>query len=219
MEQVLPDIFIDNNVNNPSISSPNALYSISFGMNKEQSYDFEEYKNLIDHAVSEFRHSRTYSHYKAYLMSNGLNMCQLHPHIQNSSEEKQMATLEMHHCMLNIHEIATMMSEHYLNSGAIITEFDISEMLRVEHTENRIPIVMLCKTCHQLYHHSYLYVHPEMIFGRWWELFDRYPLGITRDIANKVVYYLNQASEEKFEKRKGLNEKLLSLREKMLSWK
>ena len=131
-----------------------------------------------------------------------------------------MATLEMHHCMLTIYDIACLMCEHYLNTGMRITEFDISEMLRIEHTENRIPIVMLCKTCHQQYHHNYLYIHPEMIFGRWWELFDRYPMGITRDIAYKTMMYLDQAvTQEKFDKKKEYAEKVLALRDKLMRWR
>ena len=213
-------IFLENSVNNPTISSPNALYKISFSMSKEQSYDFDEYKSLIDHAIREFRNSRTYSHYKAYLLSLGLNRCQFHPHIQNIDESTQMATLEMHHCMLTIYDIVCLMCEHYLNSGMNITEFDISEMLRIEHTENRIPIVMLCKNCHQQYHHNYLYIHPEMIFGMWWELFDRYPMGITKDIAYKVMMYLDQAiTQEKFDKKKEYAEKILALRDNLMKWR
>lgn len=213
-----PDIFTTNENENPTIICPNATYSISFGFDKEASYDLEEYKLFIDAAIREFRHSRTYSHYKAYLIGLGMNGCQFHPYIQNAADDDQMATLEMHHCMLTIFDIATIIAEHYLNLGTRLTEFDLSELLRIEHMDNRIPIVMLCKSCHQMYHHKYLYVHPEMIFGKWWELLERYKLGLTRDIAYKVMMYLNQASKEKFEKKKEIAEKLLALRESIMDW-
>ena len=151
-------------------------------------------------------------------MSLGLNFCAFHPNIQNNSEEEKMASLEMHHCILTIYDIACLICEHYLNNGQRITEFDLSELLRLEHIENRIPIVMLCKTCHQQYHHNYLYVHPEMVFGKWWELFDRYPLGITREIAYKVMMYLDNACGERFTRKKDLAEKLLKLREDIKDW-
>lgn len=213
-----PDIFTANEHQNPTILSPNADYSISFGFDKERSYDLEEYKSFIDHAIREFRHSRTYSHYKAYLLGLGLNCCQFHPYIQNHDEDSQMASLEMHHCMLTIFDIACIIAEHYLNLGQVLTEFDLSEILRIEHTENRIPIVMLCKTCHQQYHHKFLYVHPDMIFGKWWELLERYKLGLTRDIAYKIMMYLNNALGEKFEKKKETAERLLKLRDQISDW-
>lgn len=214
-----PDIFITDAEHNPTIISPNADYSIQFALTKEASYDLEEYKAFLDAAIREFRHSRTYSHYKAYLIGLGMNCCQFHPYIQNDSEDKKMATIEMHHCMINIYDIAILICEHYLNTIGQITEFDLSEALRYEHIHNRIPIVMLCKSCHQLYHHKYLYVPPDMIFGKWWELFDAYKMGMTRDIAFKVMMYLNKCiSEERLTKQNERNQKLLQLRENILDW-
>lgn len=218
MNSNIPDIISDNNINNPSIISPNAYSSISFGMDREQTYDYEEYKSMIYSSVREFRKSQTYSHYKAYLMNMGLNRCMFHPHIHNPTEEDQVATLEMHHCPITIHEIAYLISNHYINSGNILTEFDLSELLRIEHIENRVGVVMLCKTCHQLYHHSYLYIHPLQIFGKWWELLYKYPLGVSDDLKRKLLYYIDNSIDNKYEKKKEDNEKLLKLREKVVDW-
>lgn len=214
-----PNIFLDDSKGNPTLLSPNATYSISFGFDKEQSYDLDEYKNLIDSSIREFRGSRTYSHYKAFLMGYGLNYCAFHPYIQNSAEDDKMATLEMHHCMLTIFDIACMITEHYLNLGQYITEFDLSEILRIEHSEHRVPVVMLCKTCHQLYHHQYLYVPPTCIWGKWWELIERYKYGLTREIAYKLMMYLNQAIDDKrLAKKKEIAGRLLGLRDNIKSW-
>lgn len=214
-----PNIFIQDPNRNPTLLSPNSNYSISFGFNKEQSYDLDEYKLLIDAAIREFRSSRTYSHYKAFLMGYGLNYCTFHPYIQNQSEDEKMATLEMHHCMLTIFDIACLICEHFLNLGQIITEFDLSELLRIEHSEHRVPVVMLCKTCHQLYHNEYLYVPPTCVWGKWWELIERYKYGLTREIAYKLMIYLNQAcSDERLQKKEKHNKYLLELRENIKSW-
>ena len=77
----IPDIFVENRNCNPTLSSPNSDYMIQFALTKEGAYDLEEYKKFLDSAIREFRHSRTYSHYKAYLYSIGLNRCQFHPYI------------------------------------------------------------------------------------------------------------------------------------------
>lgn len=213
-----PDIFLANADYNPELHSPNSDYCIEFALTKRSSYDVEEYKLFLDSAIREFRHSRTYSHYKAYLMSIGLNCCQFHPYIQNDTEETEMASLEMHHCMLNIYDISILITEHILNTVGAITEFDLSEILRYEHVNNRIPIVMLCKSCHQLYHHKYLYVHPNMCFGTWWELIERYKQGWTRDISYKLLMYLNKSFEGKFELQEEKAKKLLKLRDELLHW-
>lgn len=214
-----PSIFLSDPDTNPTLVSPNATYSISFLFDKEQSYDLDEYTKLLDSAIHEFRGSRTYSHYKAYLMNNGLNRCAFHPYIKNSSEEDSMATLEMHHCILTIFDIACLIAEHFLNIGQKITEFDISELLRIEHSENRVPVVMLCKTCHQLYHNQYMYVDPQAVWGKWWELLDRYKFGITRDIAYKLMMYLNNAIDDmKLKRKHEMASRLLSLRDNVKDW-
>ena len=129
-----------------------------------------------------------------------------------------MASLEMHHCMLNIFDIAIMICEHYLNTVGAISEFELIKRLKQEHANNRIPLVMLCKTCHQLYHHKSLYIHPEQVFGKWWELIERYNLGWTREIVEKLLRYLNRGVGEKFQYRVEERDKLLQLRDTLTSY-
>ena len=142
-----PDIILLNNNGNPTVTSVNTDESISFALNKEGSYDLEEYRKFLDSGINLFRHSPTYKHYKAYLYSLGMNCCQFHPRIQ-STEDDEIDLLEMHHCMINIYDIAILITEHTLNTNGYITEFDLAELLKFEHINNRIPIVFLCKTCH-----------------------------------------------------------------------
>lgn len=215
-----PDILLSNQNNNPVLHSPNSDYSISFAMTKDGSYDLEEYKLFLDSAIREFRHSRTYTHYKAYLYSLGMNCCQFHPYIM-SGKDFEVASLEMHHCMLNIYQIAVLISDHLLNTYGTLTEFDLAEILRYEHVNNRIPITMLCKTCHQQYHHKYLYVHPNMLFGKWWELIERYPSGLkdNKDIANSLIMYLSKAiNEDEIKAQERKAKYLLQLRDNIMKW-
>ena len=36
------------------------------------------------------------------------------------------------------------------------------------------------------------YIPPEMTFGQWWELLNIYRFGITYEIAQKVIKYINK---------------------------
>lgn len=216
-ETNFPDLLIKNIEENPELSSRNSDFSISFAMTKEDSYDLEEYSLFLESAIRGFRHSVSYTHYKAYIMGLGIDCCQFHPYINSD-----MASLEIHHCMMTIYDIAMLISEHVLNTRGMITEFDLSEILRYEHFHNNIPIVMLCKNCHDKYHNQYLYVHPNMIFGKWWTLLERYNKGIdpfTSSMIHKVITYLDQASEDKFKIKENRAKKLLELRDNIKSWK
>ena len=207
-----PDIILGNKNGNPIIRSPNSDFTIEFAMTRETSYDLEEYKQFLDSAIRMFRHSNTYTNYKSYLYSIGMTCCQFHPYIQETD------MLEMHHCMLTIYDIAVMITEHIINTYGSITEFDLAELLKFEHIHNRIPIVMLCKTCHQQYHHQYLYVHPNMCFGKWWELIEKYKTGLNRDIMYKLMMYLKCSFEDKLPIQRDKNMKLLQLRQELINW-
>lgn len=187
-----PDLFVYND-SNPTMSSPNAGYDISMAQTRETLEDIDFYKNFIKNAISQFRHSKLYRHYKAHLMSEiGINCCQYHSNIK-SGEEEEMATIEMHHHILTIFDIAFIITEHVINSGGCITTFDLIKMLGIEHTEHRVATVMLCKTCHQLQHHDPSFFLPtNMVFGNWVEFLQRYQRGVSRDIYYKILHTLKK---------------------------
>ena len=216
----IPDIYFEfDETQNPIISSPNSEFSIQFEQTKESLLEIDTYKNFISNAVAQFRHSRFYKQYKSYLIDLGLNRCQYFPNI--TVDLLGANGIEMHHNFLTIYDIALMICEHVLNTEGHITTFKLIHLLKEEHSENRIPIVMLSKTVHQMYHNNEEFVIPaSQCFGFWMELLYKYRNGITINIANKVINFL-QASLEEI---KGINSSsnyantLLQLRDHVYNW-
>lgn len=204
------DIIGEDNFNNPSISSPNSPYEIFFAQTRDTLLDVETYKHFIENAISRFRHDRTYKHYKGYLYELGLDKCQF-----NANINKDMAKIEMHHNMLTIFDIAVIITEAVLKTRGYITTFDLVMLLKQEHINNRVQLVMLSLTPHQLYHNNPdFFIHPDMCIGDWAKFLDMYFVGITRDLAFKIIFYLNRAIEEG-----GSNDNdLLSLRDRIYDW-
>ena len=115
-----------------------------------------------------------------------------------------MVDLEMHHAILTIFDIALIITEHVLNTTGYITTFDLIHILKWVHKNNMVGIVMLSKTAHQLYHNTNeFFIHPSMVFGKWWEFLSEFRYGITIDIANKLIWYLNTAIEAATKRKKG----------------
>jgi hypothetical protein len=211
-----PDIFVYNDIN-PTLTSPNSPFEVPFAQTRETLLDVESYKHFLENGIQRFRRSKTYKHYKASLMNMGLNRCQYHPNIR-SSEEEEMATIEMHHHVLTIFDIALIITEHILNKYGAITTFDLVEILKIEHTQHRVCTVSLCKTCHQLYHNDPTFFLPStMGFGNWWEFLSNYRSGITRDIAFKLIYSLKKELESSEVNKKNTLQ-LLSIRDNILNW-
>lgn len=170
----------------PAIYFPRCEYPLTFYQTRDTLADMDRYKAFIDNCTHRFRKSRTYKSYKSYLMSMGLDRCQVIGNIQDG-----MANIEMHHNFLTIYDITILISQHILNTVGRCTTFDIVSLLMQEHRNNNIPIVMLSETVHQLYHDNPdFYIPISMTFGKWWDLLIKYRYGITLDIAYKVVKYI-----------------------------
>jgi len=207
----LPDIETYNQFINPTITSPNSPYEISFYQTRESLLDIDTYRRFLENAISRFRRSRTYKHYKGYLIDIGLDRCQF-----NGNITVDMASIEMHHCILTIYDIAIIITEHILNTKGYISTFDLVQLLKHEHKNNRIALVMLSLTAHQLEHNvEEFYISPNMCFGNWYEFLERYNTGITRDLAFKILFYVKRAIENEG---KSIDANLLKIRDKILDW-
>lgn len=206
-----PDIICNKDIeNNPTLQSPSCPYSLPFYQTRETLINIEDYKRFLDNAISRFRHSRAYKNYKHYLMTLGLDHCQFMSNI-----DSEMANVEMHHNVLTMYDIAIIITEHVINTVGYISTFQLVELLKYEHINNRVQIVMLTETAHELFHSDpNFFIHPDMCFGKWWEFLNRYRYGITRDIAYKIINYIKRAEEEN----NSTDNNLLKIREDILDW-
>lgn len=202
---------------NPMLSSPNAHYSLPFYMTKDTMIDVETYKHFLDNAIAQFRKGKFYKNYKSYLMGLGLDHCQV---MANVTEENVGARgIEMNHNFLTIFDIALMITEHILNTVGYISTFDLVYLLKQEHKANRIPIVMLSETVHEMYHQNEDMVFPaQMCFGYWVELIQKYSKGITPRIAQKIINYIDRSVNDT----DGINgntiNELLGVRDYVENW-
>lgn len=176
------------NDSNPTIRSPYATLDLQFYQTKETLMDVDTYRNFLKNAESRFRASREYKAYKHYLMDMGMDRCQIMGNVTSEGAE-----IELHHNVLGLFDICLLISSHIINTVGVISTFDLVQLLIQEHWANRVGITFLSKTAHQIYTNDPDgYIPPEQTFGRWWELLDRYRYGITFDIANKIIKYIQK---------------------------
>jgi|JFJP01.1.fsa_nt_gi hypothetical protein len=195
---------------NPAIRSDASPFEITFYQTRESMMDVENYRKFLDNAIARFRKSITYTVYKSKLIDMGMDRCQLHGNITT-----EMATVEMHHNILTLFDIAHIITEHILNTKGYISSFDLVVLLKQVHTSHKVQLVMLSLTPHQLYHNSEgLYIHPSMCFGNWLAFLNDYRLGITIDIANKIIMYIDESIKSPTSYDSGL----LDLRKNIIDW-
>ena len=188
IEQAEPYIVTKDDLN-PRLCSPYSGFDLSFKQNRESLADPDKYKSFLKNIERRFRASKEYKMYKSYLMDLGLDHCQVLGNIESGDN----VDIELHHNILNLFDICILISEHLLNTVGEITTYDIIQLLILEHFSNRVGVVFLSTTAHEMYTNDpNAYIPPSMTFGRWWELLDKYKYGITYDIANKLIRYINK---------------------------
>jgi hypothetical protein len=212
-----PDIYYDNNnsYNNPMIFSPNAPYAICFYQTIETlNSDGDTFKNFLENSITRFRHSVTYTHYKEYLYDIGLDRCQV---MSNILADSKKVHIEMHHNGLTIFDVALLLTNHILMTKGKISTFDLVLELKKVHKANKVPLVMLCRTAHQMVHNNdEFFVPASMCFGFWMELITEYKFGLTYGLAKKIYYFIKTSLEH--ENDPELNKSLLTLNENILKW-
>ena len=192
VEQVEQEFITEEKIN-PRLCSPRSEFDLSFYQTRDTIADPERYRTFLKNAERRFRASREYKMYKAYLMDLGLDHCQ----IMGNIESDDTVDIELHHNILNLFDICILISEHVLNTVGYISTFDLIQLLINEHFNNNIGIVFLSTTAHELYtNNPDAYIPPSMTFGKWWELLIKYKYGITYDIANKLIKYINKYQNE-----------------------
>lgn len=184
---------ISYNDKNPSLRSPYAPYDLPFYQTKESLMDVDTYRSFLKNAEQRFRATKEYKAYKCYLIEDiGIDRCQIMGNITTEDAE-----IELHHNVLGLFDICLLISSHIVNTIGYITTFDLIQLLIQEHYENRVGVTFLSKTAHQIYTNDpNAYIPPDMTFGKWWELLSRYKYGITYDIAQKVVRYLQKYQDQ-----------------------
>ena len=206
----IPGIGVSFENMNPVISSPNSEYAIPFYQTRDSLTDVDCYRQFLKNVEMRFRKSETYKNYKSFLMGLGFDHCQIHGYINST-----MATLEMHHAIMTLFDIAMLITEHMLNTVGYVSTFDVVQAIKEEHKAGNVALVMLSKTPHQVYHaDKSFFIHPDMCVGNWPVLLKKYNQGLTQDLAFNLLYYIKKAIDIGCTDDSGL----LDLRENIKDW-
>lgn len=180
---------------NPSISHAYAEYDLFFYQTRDTLQDPERYRSFLKSVERQFRASDAYKMYKARLMNMGMDHCQIMGNI-SAEDSKSNVEIELHHNIINLFDICILISKHVLNTVGLISSFDLIHLLIEEHFNDNVGCTFLSVTAHEMYTNDpYAYIPPDMTWGKWWVLLDKYKYGITYDIAKKVIEYINKYNQ------------------------
>lgn len=210
MASPISDIYFFENNGNPTLRSPNTPYELPFYQTRDSLNNPELYEDFIKNTISRFRKSRTYKNYKAFLYSIGIDRSQIHGNITS-----EMASIEMHHNILTVFDIAFVITEWFLNTTGKVCTYDVITMLKYVHTNHMVSLIMLDETTHQEYHDDPMFwIDPKMCTPGWYRFLMEFAQGITKNIAFKIINYMDAALRKESTEDNGI----LDIRNHVLNW-
>lgn len=150
----------------------------------EDAKERTKYIKLIESYV---RGSMEYRNYIGYLKNHlNLTKCKF---FKNIDVKNTKVSLEMHHYPFTLYDIVDVVVEKYIKTNTVINEFDIAEEVMRLHYENKVGLVPLTKTAHELAHEGQLFLPSTFVTGCYKSFikeYDKYIMEVHRQYVNTI---------------------------------
>lgn len=164
--------------NNLVLVPDKGFFKLKYYKDKMYFFDPKAYVSFIKGVERLVRRSDEYKTYINYLKTEiGLDHCMV---LSNVTDEK--ASIEMHHGpIFTLFDYCAIMVDYMLLKGEPVTTFSVAKNIMLEHYANRIQVVMLSKTAHQLVHSNKIFINPSQAWGDINGFIELYGSGMSKD--------------------------------------
>lgn len=191
MAKSLPEIIYDKTKITPIIDSNNSYYQIP--MYKDEPYlsSIETYTQFVKGIESQVRHNDRYNKYINYLKKEvKLDHCQVLKNIDDKD-----ADIEMHHGpIFNLFDICSIVLEYFRIKGWKISTFRVADQVLDEHQKNRVQVVMLSVTMHELVHEKEIFINYHQAYGDLKAFLDKYSIALLDEQKEKLNRYIDRST-------------------------
>lgn len=132
------------------------------------------------------RSSMEYRDYMQFLKDNvGLDSCTFFQSI--GGNKKSRVSIEMHHEPFTLYDYVAVVLEKFINEGLPINDLNIADEVMLIHYENKVGLVPLSKTMHQVIHNSTKLIVPlNMVYGKYSDFLEEYEPYIDESLYDKL---------------------------------
>lgn len=141
----------------------------------------KEKTKFISRVEKVVRSSMEYKDYIQFLKEHvGLDSCVFFQNVTNN--KKGRISIEIHHEPFTLYDIVAVVLEKFIKEGRAINDLDIADEVMELHYANKVGLVPLSKTAHQVVHNSTkLFVPLNMVYGQYSQFLNEYDEYINED--------------------------------------
>lgn len=175
--------------NNVGLKSKNTYYQQTFYTNTF--YSEKEFSSFCKATERLIRRSSEYDAYLSNLKFNyDLTSCAF---FNNISDED--ATIEMHHYPFTLYDIVTLVVQKFLKDKKLISSFVIAKEVMKLHFTNKVGLVPLSKTVHELVHSGEIFINYNQVFGDFSSFAEEYSEFMTPKMIDDYNKLLNSSKQ------------------------
>lgn len=104
-------------------------------------------------------------------------------------------SIEFHHGPLTLYDITDIVLRKLTSLNLDVTVFDVGEEIVRLHYENKVGLLPLSKTIHQLYHSGELFLPCQLFLGNWKAFYKEYKEYFTDDQIAMLKEYIKNSNE------------------------
>ena len=159
----------------------NMEYHVNIETGKDRQKFIEQIKKII-------RGSKEYRDYIQFLKDHmDLNKCAFFQNINGEKTSRGKVSIELHHEPFTLQDYVDVVIEKYLDNGTELNSLLIADEVIELHYENKVGLVPLSKTMHEVIHNSNKILIPlNMVYGEYSKFLDEYDSYIPEELYDKL---------------------------------
>lgn len=159
----------------------NMEYHVNIETGKDRQKFIEQIKKIV-------RGSKEYRDYIQFLKDHmDLNKCAFFQNINGEKTSRGKVSIELHHEPFTLQDYVDVVIEKYLDNGTELNSLLIADEVIGLHYENKVGLVPLSKTMHEVVHSSDKILIPlNMVYGEYSKFLDEYDSYIPEELYDKL---------------------------------
>ena len=166
-------------IRNLHLSKPEEMeYYVPLNTDKDKHKFIKRIENVI-------RSSNEYRDYIAFLKEHvDLDKCIFFQNVSSNKNSKRRISIELHHEPFTLYDIVKVVLESFIENGNTINDLMIADDVLRLHYENKVGLVPLSKTAHEMIHaeeSAKLTIPLNMVYGNYSEFLEEFKDIVDRD--------------------------------------